>query len=79
MEKIRNFISLTLMDGQNVGENDLLIEDGLLDSIGIVQLVAFLEEEFDIEIDEEDFNEDNLGTVGKIAQFLEKKSAGKSN
>lgn len=44
-----------------------------LDSLGVVALVAALEEEFDITIDDDEFGADLFETVGSLAEFVDGK------
>jgi acyl carrier protein len=48
-----------------------LIENGVLDSLGLQQLVSFLEREFDIELDDDDLVPENFETIGAIAKLIE--------
>ncbi len=64
--------------GINIGgENDLdsfqLLEGDNLDSLGIVQLMIFLGQTFDIEIEDEDFESENFETVGTLKAFVARK------
>ena len=52
-----------------------LIASGAIDSLGIIDLVAFLSERFGIELSDEDFDPDNFETVGTIAAFVERQRA----
>lgn len=49
-----------------------LLKNEALDSLGIAQLVAALEEEFDLEIDAEDIVPENFQTIRAIAALVEK-------
>lgn len=46
-----------------------------LDSLGVVELAAALEDHFDIEIDDEDFTGEVFETVGSLADFVTSKTA----
>lgn len=52
-----------------------LIEGGVIDSLGIIQLVKVIEEHFGIEIDVEDVVEDNFATVDAITELVEGKQS----
>ncbi len=52
-----------------------LIERSVLDSLGLFSLVAFVEGHFGIEIQDEELIPDNFGTIGAIAQLIERKRA----
>src|SRR6059036_2085719 len=53
-----------------------LLGSGVIDSIGVIELVEFLQQEFGCEIAEEEITEGNLGTLGAIARFIHAKCNG---
>jgi acyl carrier protein len=53
-----------------------LLEREVLDSLGLFQLVGYLESEFDVEIDDEELVPSNFGTIENIARLVEAKRAG---
>jgi acyl carrier protein len=62
---------------QQIGPQTALLGTGLLDSLAVIQLMVFLGAELGIEIDDEDFTPENLGTVGQLLDFIgRKQSAG---
>jgi acyl carrier protein len=75
-DRVRSFIidELRFRGSAKDLTNDLpLLEKEILDSMGIFQVVAFLESEFGIEIDDEDLVPDNFGTIDGIARLVESK------
>lgn len=58
-----------------IRDDEIIPETGLLDSASILELVMWLETDYDIEIDQEDFNLENLGSVERIARYLEARRA----
>ena len=75
-DRVRTFIidELRFRGSAKELKNDLpLLEKEILDSMGIFQVVAFLESEFGIEIDDEDLVPDNFGTIDGIARLVESK------
>jgi acyl carrier protein len=50
-----------------------LLERHVLDSLGLFQLVAYLESEFDVEIDDEELVPNNFGTIQDIARLVQEK------
>ena len=52
-----------------------LIEGGVIDSLGIMHLVSFIESEYGITVDDEELVSDNFGSIREIARFVESKSA----
>ena len=72
-DSIRAFIVDDLgWDGSAELTDDVsLFEAEILDSMGIQQMVAFIEEEFDIEVADEDLAVTNFESVGAIARLVE--------
>ena len=50
-----------------------LIESGVMDSTGVLELVEFLEATYGIKIEDEELVPENLETIGNIVDFLETK------
>ena len=66
---------------QKTGIEDLdattaLFSDGTVDSVGMIDLIAFLETESGIEIQHDDVTLDNLDNVTRILAFLARREAG---
>ena len=76
-EKVRELIkSILLLESEEVakiGNEDDLELIGL-NSVIMLQFIVKMEQEFDIEIDEEEIIPENFGTVNKVVQYLEKKN-----
>ena len=53
-----------------LGDGDSLFARGILDSMGAIELVGFLESEFGVAVAPEDVTEQNLGTLDDIARFV---------
>ena len=53
-------------------ETDLM-EAGILDSTKFMEMVAYVEEAFGIEVDDEDLTPENFGSIDKMARFVEGK------
>ncbi len=51
-----------------------LISSGIVDSISVLQLVDFLEQDFNIEFQPHEVDHDNLNTIDKIVEFVKSKS-----
>jgi len=79
-QEIRAFIVDSFLLGQDpgFGNTESLLESGIIDSTGIMHVIAFLEEKFGIAIDDDDLVADNLDSVERIARFVERKQALKS-
>ena len=66
-----NFLYRTGAD--QVGDDDPLLDSGIVDSMGILQLVSFLESEFGIDVDDDQIVPDNFETMNSIAAFVSTK------
>ena len=58
------------LGAKNLGAHDGLLTSGLLDSLAIVKLLSYLEEEFHVEIDDADFDPENFETISTIAGLV---------
>jgi D-alanine--poly(phosphoribitol) ligase subunit 2 len=56
---------------REVGDDEMLPRTGLLDSAAILELILWVENEFDLEVDQEDLSLDNFGTISKMADYIE--------
>lgn len=52
-----------------------LIDAEVIDSLGVLEIVAFLEETYDIEIPDEEILEENFDSIGHIAALVESKQS----
>ena len=59
-----------------LGDHDDLLETGILDSVGVLDLVARLESDFDIAVADEDLTPENFRTVAALAAFVLAKRTG---
>jgi len=75
IEEIRAFlVKEKLMEvSASLSDTDSLLEEGIIDSLGIQSLVAFLESSYGITVDEDDLMPDNFDTVNAIKEYVEKK------
>lgn len=70
---IKNFIQGKIGQEINFVNDDNIFELGLVNSLFAMQLVMFLEKEFDIEIENEDLNLKTFSTVNNMKAFIESK------
>ncbi len=75
-EKIRSFIVDNFLFGDDRGLHDdsSFLDEGIIDSTGIMQLVAFLGEEFLVSIEDRELIPDNLDSINKVTAFIERKA-----
>ena len=74
---IREFIVENFFFGSANGLNDdtSFLDDGIIDSTGVLELVTFIEENFKIRVDDEELIPENLDSIDNIAGYLERKMA----
>ena len=74
--KIRSFIIDNFLFGDDNGlkEETSFLDEGIIDSTGVLELVTFLEDEFEIEVEDEELIPENLDSINNIAVYLEGKS-----
>lgn len=67
---IENFL---FGDGEDLQENTSFLDEGIIDSTGILELIFFLEETYSIKIEDDELVPENLDSLNNISKFLEKK------
>ena len=60
-------------DRDMVGDDESLFERGIIDSLGLIQLVSFLEDRFKLQVEDEELIPDNFETVNQLKEYIEKK------
>jgi acyl carrier protein len=79
MEKqtIRKFIyeKFPLAKSRKLEDSSRLLEEGVLDSLGVLELVNHLQDELGIPIEDEELVPDNFASIDAIAAFVEAKVA----
>lgn len=74
-DKVRAFIVENFLFGKDDGLKDVssFLDEGIIDSTGILELVSFLEEEFGIAVEDEELIPENLDSVANVTAYLQKK------
>lgn len=70
--KIRTFLNRFFKQSE-IGDDDNFFELGFVNSLFAMQLVMFVEKEFNIEIDNEDIDMKNFSTINNIGKIIMKK------
>jgi acyl carrier protein len=76
--KVRDFIKDNFMfrdDRADLADSESLLDAGLIDSTGILELVAFIETEFSIQMADTDIVPENLDSVETIVRYVDGKLA----
>lgn len=69
-DDIARFLSETLFDGQSVSFDEDLLMSGRLDSLGVMSLVAFLEDRLGTRIPARDIVIENFESIDRISDYL---------
>jgi acyl carrier protein len=78
-EELRNFIVENFLFGQDEGQlsnDDSFIENGIIDSTGVLELVGFLETRYGIRVDDDELVPANLDTLNRLSAFVRRKLDG---
>ena len=77
-ETITKFITQELLGSHKdvkLSENDNLLLDGIVDSLGTLRLVTFIEETFKLRVPYEDITIDNFSSIKNLAAYVGKREA----
>ena len=74
-KEIRKFIEENfILDGNDtLLVEDSLLEKGIIDSTGVLELVAFIEENYNFKIKDEELIPDNLDSIKNISRFIQER------
>jgi acyl carrier protein len=76
-DQIRQFVTEELAAAKGINEvrdDESLIDNGVVDSLGIFRLVTFLEENFGVKVADEEISAENLQSIDMIEQLVISKS-----
>jgi acyl carrier protein len=71
-KKLRDFIRETFFIDDFSGDQSFL-ETGLIDSTGMIELIAFTQQSFEIEVEDSELLPDNLDSLSKLTAFVVRK------
>ena len=77
-EMVRGYIVENFLFGDEsplTGDAISLLDEGIIDSVGVMELVAFLEQDFDISVEDDELVPDNLDSVSNLVGFVGRKLA----
>ena len=75
---IRGFIQDNFMmgrDPQELTDSSSLLELGIIDSTGVLELVGFVEEKFNLQVEDEDLVPENLDSIDNLVGYIQRKTA----
>ena len=71
---IRGFFG-TELDKNSIGDDDSLLMAGIIDSLKMMDLIAYLEKEFGVSIDDDELMPENFDSIDAITEFITDKKA----
>ena len=76
-EMIRRYIANNILftgDGYPYSDDASFLNEGIVDSMNVLELVMFVEQTFGVKVDDQDIIPDNFDSVTKLATFVESKA-----
>lgn len=77
-DKVRDYIIENFLfgDAEPLADDAMsLLDGGIIDSVGVMELVAFLEQEFGVKVADEELVPENLDSVANLVGFIGRKQA----
>ena len=74
--QIKNYIARNLIfssNGFNYSDDASFLEEGIVDSQGVMELLLFVEDTFGISVDDQEITPDNFDSVSRLADFIRSK------
>ena len=78
-QKLRHFILENYLfsdDEAALGDDDSFLDGGILDSMGILELIEYLDEGLGIKVEGDELVPDNLDSINSLLKFISIKSSG---
>ena len=75
-EELRQFVTDNFLfgnKGAGLADDDSFLDKGIIDSTGVLELVAFLERRFAIHLQDQDLVPENLDSIANLARFVASK------
>jgi acyl carrier protein len=77
--RVRQFVIDSFLfgqDSQSLSDNDSFLDRGIVDSTGVLELVSFLETQFNVSVDNHELIPDNLDSINRVTTFVSAKLSG---
>jgi acyl carrier protein len=75
--QIKDYIARNLLfsdNGYPYSDDVSFLDEGIVDSVGVMELVAFVEDDFHISVEDLDITPENFDSVSKIAAYVRRKA-----
>jgi acyl carrier protein len=76
--RVRHYVQenfLYMHSNFHLADNDRLLDKGVLDSMSIVEMISFVEDEFGVKAIEDEISDANFGSLAGIARFVNEKQS----
>jgi len=76
-DQIKDYIAKNLLfsdSGFPYDDNVSFLDEGIVDSVGVMELVSFVEDDFRVHVDDLDITPENFDSVNKIAAYIRRKN-----
>jgi acyl carrier protein len=76
-DQIKNYIATNMLFSDNgfpYSDDASFLDEGIVDSVGVMELVAFVEEKFHVSVSDHDVTPENFDSINKLALFIRNKS-----
>ena len=77
-EQVRQYIADNFLfseDGYQLPDDVSFLEEGIVDSTGVLELVMFVEETFNVTVEDEEIVPENFDSVSRLAAYIRRKIA----
>jgi len=78
VNELREFMATNFLfsDDFALGDTDSFLQTGILDSMGVLQIIFFLEERYQITLSDDEIVPDNLDSIQRLKLFVDRKLTG---
>jgi len=76
LEELRRFVVSNFLFGQEddrLGDDTSFMESGIIDSTGVLELVQFVEQQYGIQVEDEELIPENLDSLANLARYVSSK------
>jgi acyl carrier protein len=73
--RVREFVQQNFFVSGPLRDDDSLLDQGIIDSTGVLEVVGFLESEYGIRVNDEEILPDNFDSIAAIAAYVDRKRA----
>ncbi|GAC1576139.1 MAG: acyl carrier protein [Polyangiales bacterium] len=74
-QEVKQFITTNfyVADPAHLSDGQSLLDQGIVDSTGVLEVIAFIEEKFNFRVDDAEMLPENLDTIDNLVGFIERK------